>query len=83
VPRATSRPALLHKPRDEEPWPLRINRWPQRPIEIKRELHVCREPLKICLAETKMLVPLVFLILPVIVLFAIYPSLKLLNFGFL
>jgi len=54
--RATSRPALLHKPRDEEPWPLRINRWPQRPIEIKRELRVCREPLKICLAETKMLV---------------------------
>jgi tight adherence protein C len=33
--------------------------------------------------ETKMLVPLVFLILPVIVLFAIYPSLKLLNFGFI
>jgi tight adherence protein C len=33
--------------------------------------------------ETRMLVPLVFLILPVIVLFAIYPSLKLLNFGFL
>jgi tight adherence protein C len=33
--------------------------------------------------ETKMLVPLVFLILPVTVLFAIYPSLKLLNFGFI
>lgn len=33
--------------------------------------------------ETRMLVPLVFLILPVIVLFAIYPSLKLLNFGFI
>ena len=33
--------------------------------------------------ETRMLVPLVFLILPVIVLFALYPSLKLLNFGFI
>jgi tight adherence protein C len=33
--------------------------------------------------ETRMLVPLVFLILPVTVLFAIYPSLKLLNFGFI
>lgn len=33
--------------------------------------------------ETRMLVPLVFLILPVIVLFSIYPSLKLLNFGFI
>jgi tight adherence protein C len=33
--------------------------------------------------ETKMLIPLVFLILPVTVLFAIYPSLKLLNFGFI
>ena len=33
--------------------------------------------------ETRMLVPLVFLILPVIILFAIYPSLKLLNFGFI
>ena len=33
--------------------------------------------------ETRMLVPLVFLILPVIVLFAVYPSLKLLNFGFI
>jgi tight adherence protein C len=32
--------------------------------------------------ETKMLIPLVFLILPITVLFAIYPSLKLLNFGF-
>ena len=33
--------------------------------------------------ETRMLVPLVFLILPVIVLFAMYPSLKLLNFSFI
>lgn len=33
--------------------------------------------------ETRMLVPLIFLILPVIVLFALYPSLKLLNFGFI
>ena len=33
--------------------------------------------------ETKMLIPLVFLILPITVLFAIYPSLKLLNFGFI
>jgi tight adherence protein C len=33
--------------------------------------------------ETKMLVPLVFLILPVTVLFAIYPSLQLLNMSFL
>lgn len=33
--------------------------------------------------ETRMLVPLVFLILPVTVLFAIYPSLELLNFGFI
>jgi tight adherence protein C len=33
--------------------------------------------------ETRMLVPLVFLILPVTVLFAIYPSLKLLNFSFI
>lgn len=33
--------------------------------------------------EIRMLIPLVFLILPVIVLFAIYPSLKLLNFGFI
>lgn len=33
--------------------------------------------------ETRMLLPLVFLILPVIVLFSIYPSLKLLNFGFI
>lgn len=33
--------------------------------------------------ETRMLIPLVFLILPVTVLFAIYPSLKLLNFGFI
>lgn len=33
--------------------------------------------------ETRMLVPLVFLILPVTVLFAVYPSLKLLNFGFI
>lgn len=32
--------------------------------------------------ETRMLLPLVFLILPVTVLFAIYPSLELLNFGF-
>jgi hypothetical protein len=30
-----------------------------------------------------MLIPLVFLILPITVLFAIYPSLKLLNFGFI
>ena len=33
--------------------------------------------------ETRMLVPLVFLILPVTVLFAIYPSLKLLNFSYI
>ena len=33
--------------------------------------------------ETRMLVPLVFLILPVTVLFAIYPSLKLLNIAYL
>ena len=33
--------------------------------------------------ETRMLVPLVFLILPVTVLFAIYPSLKLLNLTYL
>jgi tight adherence protein C len=33
--------------------------------------------------ETKMLIPLVFLILPITVLFAIYPSLELLNFGFI
>lgn len=33
--------------------------------------------------ETRMLIPLVFLILPITVLFAIYPSLKLLNFGFI
>lgn len=33
--------------------------------------------------ETRMLIPLVFLILPVTVLFAIYPSLKLLNFNYL
>jgi tight adherence protein C len=33
--------------------------------------------------ETRMLIPLVFLILPVTVLFAIYPSLELLNFGFI
>jgi tight adherence protein C len=33
--------------------------------------------------ETRMLIPLVFLILPVTVLFAIYPSLELLNFGFM
>ena len=33
--------------------------------------------------ETKMLIPLVFLILPITVLFAIYPSLKLMNFGFI
>jgi tight adherence protein C len=33
--------------------------------------------------ETGMLVPLVFLILPITVLFAIYPSLELLNFGFI
>jgi tight adherence protein C len=32
--------------------------------------------------ETRMLIPLVFLILPVTVLFAIYPSLKLLNFSY-
>jgi tight adherence protein C len=31
--------------------------------------------------ETRMLIPLVFLILPVTVLFAIYPSLRLLSFG--
>lgn len=33
--------------------------------------------------ETRMLIPLVFLILPVTVLFAIYPSLELLNFKFI
>ena len=33
--------------------------------------------------ETRMLVPLVFLILPVTVLFAIYPSLRLLNISYL
>lgn len=33
--------------------------------------------------ETRMLIPLVFLILPVTVLFAIYPSLELLNFSFI
>jgi tight adherence protein C len=33
--------------------------------------------------ETRMLIPLVFLILPATVLFAIYPSLELLNFGFI
>ena len=33
--------------------------------------------------ETRMLIPLVFLILPVTVLFAIYPSLELLNFEFI
>lgn len=33
--------------------------------------------------ETRMLIPLVFLILPVTVLFAIYPSLELLNLGFI
>lgn len=33
--------------------------------------------------ETRMLIPLVFLILPVTVWFAIYPSLELLNFGFI
>jgi Flp pilus assembly protein TadB len=33
--------------------------------------------------ETRMLIPLVFLILPVTVLFAVYPSLELLNFGFI
>lgn len=33
--------------------------------------------------ETKMLIPLVFLILPVTVLFAIYPSLQLLNLNYL
>jgi tight adherence protein C len=32
--------------------------------------------------ETKMLIPLVFLILPITVLFAIYPSLNLLNFNY-
>jgi tight adherence protein C len=32
--------------------------------------------------ETKMLVPLVFLILPITVLFAVYPSLNLLNFSY-
>lgn len=32
--------------------------------------------------ETKMLIPLVFMILPVTVLFAIYPSLQLLNFDY-
>ncbi|MFM7013581.1 MAG: type II secretion system F family protein [Actinomycetota bacterium] len=32
--------------------------------------------------ETRMLIPLVFLILPVTVVFAIYPSLKLLNFSY-
>lgn len=31
--------------------------------------------------ETRMLIPLVFLILPVTVLFAVYPSLQLINFG--
>lgn len=33
--------------------------------------------------ETRMLIPLVFLILPITVLFAIYPSLELLNFSFI
>jgi tight adherence protein C len=33
--------------------------------------------------ETRMLIPLVFLILPVTVLFAIFPSLQLLNIGYL
>jgi tight adherence protein C len=33
--------------------------------------------------ETRMLIPLVFLILPITVLFSIYPSLELLNFGFI
>ena len=33
--------------------------------------------------ETRMLIPLVFLILPVTVLFAIYPSLQLLSINFL
>ena len=33
--------------------------------------------------ETRMLVPLVFLILPITVMFAVYPSLELLNFGFI
>ncbi len=33
--------------------------------------------------ETKMLIPLVFLILPVTILFAIYPSLQMLNIGYL
>ncbi len=33
--------------------------------------------------ETRMLIPLVFLILPVTVLFAVYPSLKLLNIAYL
>jgi tight adherence protein C len=33
--------------------------------------------------ETRMLIPLVFLILPITVLFAVYPSLELLNFGFI
>ena len=33
--------------------------------------------------ETRMLIPLVFLILPITVMFAIYPSLELLNFGFI
>jgi tight adherence protein C len=32
--------------------------------------------------ETKMMVPLVFLILPVTVLFAVYPSLQLLNLNY-
>lgn len=32
--------------------------------------------------ETRMLIPLVFLILPVTVLFAVYPSLRLLNFNY-
>lgn len=32
--------------------------------------------------ETRMLIPLVFLILPVTVMFAIYPSLRLLNFNY-
>jgi tight adherence protein C len=33
--------------------------------------------------ETKMLIPLVFLILPVTVLFAVYPSLQLLNIDYI
>jgi tight adherence protein C len=32
--------------------------------------------------ETRMLIPLVFLILPITVLFAIYPSLQLLNINY-